>query len=48
MIIDVEDYVKEAEHQRNNKDAYKKLQHDPTQTHTRMPNGTISSFKNIN
>ena len=34
VIIDVEDYVKEAEHQLNNKDAYKKLQHDPMQTHT--------------
>ena len=31
-IIDVEDYVKEAEQQLNNKGVYKKLQHDPTQT----------------
>ena len=28
-------YAKEAEHQLNNKDAYKRLQRDPTQTHTR-------------
>ena len=46
VIIDVEDYVKEAEHQLNNKDAYKKLQYDPTQTHTRLVNDTISRFKN--
>ena len=29
-IIGVEDYVKEAEHQLNNKSAYKKLQYDST------------------
>ena len=33
VIIDVEDYIKEAEHQLTNKDSYKKLQYDPTQTH---------------
>ena len=33
VITDVEDYVKEAEHQLNNKDAYRKLQHDSTHTH---------------
>ena len=42
VIIDVEDYVKETEHQLNNKDAYKKFQYDPTQTHTRLVNETIS------
>ena len=46
VIIDVEDYIKEAEHQLNNKDAYEKLQYDPTQTHTRLVNDTISRFKN--
>ena len=46
VIIDVEDYVKKAEHQLNNKDAYKKLQYDPTQTHTRLVNDIISRFKN--
>ena len=45
-IIDIEDYVKEAEHQLNNKDAYKKLQHDLTQTHTKLVNDTIICFKN--
>ena len=46
VIIDVQDYVKEAEHQLNNKDAYKKLQYNPTQKHTRLVNDTISRFKN--
>ena len=45
-IIDVEDYVKEAEHQLSNKDGYKKLQYDPTQTHSRLVNDTITRFKN--
>ena len=36
VIIDVEDYVKDAEHQLNNKDAYRKLQYDQTQMHTRL------------
>ena len=46
VITDVEDYVKEPEHQLNNQDAYKKLQHDPTQTHTGLANDTITRFKN--
>ena len=33
VITDVEDYVKEAEHQLNIKDPYKKLQHDQRQKH---------------
>ena len=46
VIIDVEDYVKEAEHQLINKDAYKKLQHEPTKTHRRLVNDAITLFKN--
>ena len=46
VIINVEDYVKEAEHQLNNKHAYKKLQYDPSQIHARLVNDTITSFKN--
>ena len=46
VIIDVDDYVKEAEHQLNNKAGYKKLQYDPTQRHTRLVNDTITHFKN--
>ena len=48
VIIDVKDYIKEAEHQLKNKDVYKKLQYDPTQTHTRLVNDTITRFKNDN
>ena len=46
VIIDIEDYAKKAEHQLNNKDANKKLQYDPTQTHERLVNDTIVRFKN--
>ena len=46
FIIDVEDYIKEVEHQLNNNDGYKKLQYDPTQTHSRLLNDTITRFKN--
>ena len=46
VITDVKDYVNEAEHQLRNKDGYKKLQYDPTQTHTRLVNDTITRFKN--
>ena len=46
VIIDAEVYVKEVAHQLNNKDAYKKLQYDPTQTYTRLFNDTITRFKN--
>ena len=45
-IIDVEDYVKEAEYQLHNKYGYKKLQYDPTQTHSRLVNDPIARFKN--
>ena len=44
-IIDVKDYVKEAEHQLNNKEAHKKLQNGKTQTHTRLVDDKIC-FKN--
>ena len=40
VIADVEKYVKQVEHQLNNKEAYKKLQRDPTQTHTGLVNYT--------
>ena len=44
VIIDVKDYLKEAEHQLNNKDAYKKLQHNPTKIHGRFVNDAIACF----
>lgn len=37
-ITDVEDYVKETKEQLNIKDAYRKLQPHPTQTHTGLVN----------
>ena len=46
VITDVEDYVKEAKHQLNIRDPYKKLQHGPRQTHTRLVNDSITRFKN--
>ena len=46
VIIDVEDYIKEAEHQLNNKDTYKKFQYALTQAHTRLVNDTITRLKN--
>ena len=46
VIKAVEDYLKEAKHQLNNKEAYKKLQYNPTQTHTGLVNDTITRFKN--
>ena len=48
MIIGVKDYVKKAEHELNNKGSYKKLQHDPKLTRTRLVSDTITHFKNIN
>ena len=46
VIIAVEHYAKEAQHQLNKKDAYKKLQYDPTQIHTRLVNDKTTHFKN--
>ena len=48
VIIGVKDYVKKAEHEHNNKGSYKKLQHDPKWTRTRLVSDTITRFKNIN
>ena len=44
-MTDIEDYVKEADHQLNNKDAYIKLQYDSTQIHTRLVNDNNSLQK---
>ena len=46
VIIEVEDYDKEAERQLHNKVACKRLQHGPTQTHTTLVSDTITCFKN--
>ena len=38
VLIDIEDYIKQTEDQLNNKDAYKKPQSYPRQTHARLVN----------
>ena len=46
VIIDIEDYAKQTEDQLNNKDAYKKPQSYPRQTHARLMQDPIARFKN--
>ena len=45
VIIDVKDYIREAESQLKNKDNYERLKYDPTETHNRLVNDTIERFK---
>ena len=45
VIVDVKDYIKEAERQLNNTDNYRKLQEDPTATNTKLVNDMIERFK---
>ena len=44
VIIDVVDYLKEADRQLKDKDFYTELTHDPTKEHTEIINETIKSF----
>ena len=46
VIVDVKDYIKEAEGQLNNTENYKKLQEDPTATNMKSINDAIERFKN--
>ena len=48
VIIDVKDYIREAESQLKNKDNYDRLKYDPTETHNRSANGTIERFEKQN
>ena len=48
VIIDVKDYIREAESQLKNKDNYDRLKYDPTETHNRSVNGTIERFEKQN
>ena len=48
VIVDVKDYIKEAERQLNNTENYRKLQEDPTATNIKLVNDTIERFKNKN
>ena len=45
FIVDVKDYIREAESQLKNKDNYDRLKYDPTETHSRLINDTIERFK---
>ena len=45
VIVDVKDYIKEAERQINNTENYSKLQEDPTATNMKLVNDTIERFK---
>ena len=45
VIVDVKDYIKQAERQINNTKNYRKLQEDPTATNMKFVNNTIERFK---
>ena len=45
VIVDVKDYIKEAERQLNNTENYRKLHEDPTATNMKLVNDTIEIFK---
>ena len=45
VIMDVDDYVKEANRQLDDSTFYKKLPQDPTPIHEERINNTISKFK---
>ena len=45
VIVDVKDYIKEAEWQLNNTENYSKLQEDPTGTNMKLVNDTIERLK---
>ena len=45
VIVDVKDYIKEAERQLNNTKNYRKFQEDPTATNMKLVNDTIERFK---
>ena len=45
VIMDVNDYIKEAERQLNDTEYYKKLDKDPTATHAKLVNDAVERFK---
>ena len=45
VIVDVKDYIKQAERQINNTKNYRKLQEDPTVTNMKFVKNTIERFK---
>ena len=48
VILDVEDYVKEAERQLNNKENYRKIIYDPTTANNETIHKVISRFQKKN
>ena len=45
VIIDVDDYIREANRQLNNTDFYEKIPNDPTESSRNKVNNTINEFK---
>ena len=45
VIIDLKDYIGEAESQKKKKDNYNRLKYDPTETLNILVNDTIERFK---
>ena len=45
IIIDLKDYIGEAESQKKKKDNYNRLKYDPTETFNILVNDTIKRFK---
>ena len=45
VIIDLKDYIGEAESQKKKKDNYNRLKYDPTETFNILVNDTIKRFK---
>ena len=48
VIMDTENYIKEANYQLSDKNNYKTLQTDPTLQHSKIENDTLDRFKNEN
>ena len=46
VVIDTDNYIKEANRQLSDKASYKQLTEDPTLQNNRMVNQTIKRFKN--
>ena len=48
VILETENYIKEANRQLSDKNIYSTLQTDPTLKHNKMVNDTLDRFKNEN
>ena len=45
LIMDVDDYIRDANRQLNNTDFYKKIPNDPTESNRNEVNNTVNEFK---